>query len=154
MSVEKTACILCSRNCGLQVEIDQGKFVKIQGDEKHPVSRGYLCQKAARLDYYQNHDDRLRYPLKRQTDGTFIRVTWDEALGEIAAKLKNIRVRHGGRAFAFVGGGGQGNHWGGMYSRQMLAAMESKFIYTALAQEKTGDIWINGRLFGSQQCWL
>ena len=79
-------------------------------------------------------------------------MTWDEALGEIAAKLKNIRVRHGGRAFAFVGGGGQGNHWGGMYSRQMLAAMESKFIYTALAQEKTGDIWINGRLFGSQQC--
>ena len=152
MSTEKTACILCSRNCGLQVEINDGKFVKIQGDEKHPISKGYICQKAARLEYYQNHDDRLRYPLKRQSNGTFVRVSWDEALGEIAEKLKNIRNQHGGKSFAFVGGGGQGNHWGGIYSRQMLSAMDSKFIYTALAQEKTGDIWVNGRLFGSQLC--
>ena len=152
MSSEKTACILCSRNCGLTVEIDGGRFVKIKGDEQHPVSKGYLCQKAARLDYYQNHDDRLRYPLKKQADGTFARVSWDEALDEIAAKLNAIREQHGGHAFAFVGGGGQGNHWGGMYSRQLLAAMDSRFIYTALAQEKTGDIWVNGRLFGNQKC--
>lgn len=152
MLAEKTACILCSRNCGLKVEINDGKFVKIQGDENHPISKGYLCQKAARLEYYQNHDDRLTHPLKRLTDGTFARVSWDEALGEIAEKLNDIRSRHSGNAFAFVGGGGQGNHWGGMYSRQLLSAMNSRFIYTALAQEKTGDIWVNGRLFGNQQC--
>jgi anaerobic selenocysteine-containing dehydrogenase len=152
MSTEKTACILCSRNCGLKVDIADGKFVKIQGDEEHPISLGYICQKAARLEYYQNHDDRLKYPLKRQSDGTFVRVSWDEALGEIAEKLANIRNQHGGNSFAFVGGGGQGNHWGGMYSRQLLSAMSSRFIYTALAQEKTGDIWVNGRLFGNQQC--
>lgn len=152
MSSGKTPCILCSRNCGLKVEIGDGKFVKIQGDEQHPVSKGYLCQKAARLDFYQNHDDRLRYPLKRQPDGTFARVSWDEALGKITEKLNNIRNQHSGNAFAFVGGGGQGNHWDGMYSRQLLAAMNSRFIYTALAQEKTGDIWVNGRLFGNQQC--
>ena len=152
MSPEKTACILCSRNCGLKVEISNGKFIKIQGDEQHPISKGYICQKAARLEYYQNHDDRLKYPQKRQADGTFTRVSWDEALGEIAEKLNNIRSQHGGKAFAFVGGGGQGNHWGGMYSRQLLSAMDSRFIYTALAQEKTGDIWVNGRLFGNQQC--
>ena len=152
MSTEKTACILCSRNCGLKVEIGDGKFVKIQGDENHPISKGYICQKAARLEFYQNHDDRLRHPLKRQTDGTFAEISWDAALSEIAEKLKDIRKRHGGKAFAFVGGGGQGNHWGGMYSRQMLSAMDSKFIYTALAQEKTGDIWVNGRLFGNQKC--
>ncbi len=58
----------------------------------------------------------------------------------------------GGNGFAFVGGGGQGNHWGGIYSRQLLSAMNSRFIYTALAQEKTGDIWVNGRLFGNQLC--
>ncbi len=152
MSAEKTACILCSRNCGLKVEINDGKFVKIQGDEQHPISKGYICQKAARLEYYQNHDDRLKYPLKRQSDGTFAKISWDEALGEIAEKLKSVKNQHGGNSFAFVGGGGQGNHWGGIYSRQMLAAMDSKFIYTALAQEKTGDFWVNGRLFGSQLC--
>ncbi len=152
MSTEQTACILCSRNCGLKVEIADGKFVKIQGDEAHPISKGYICQKAARLDFYQNHDDRLRFPLKKQADGSFAKISWEEALSEIAEKLGNIKKTHGGKSFAFVGGGGQGNHWGGMYSRQLLAAMDSRFIYTALAQEKTGDFWVNGRMFGNQQC--
>ncbi len=148
----KTACILCSRNCGLTVEIENGKFVKIHGDEEHPISKGYICQKAARLEHYQNHDDRLGQPLKRQADGSFTPLSWEVALGEIAEKLKQIKQKHSGNAFAFVGGGGQGNHWGGVYSKQLLAAMGSRFIYTALAQEKTGDFWVNGRLFGNQQC--
>ncbi|MEY4906213.1 MAG: hypothetical protein RLZZ292_4028 [Bacteroidota bacterium] len=152
MASEKTACILCSRNCGLTVEINEGKFVKILGDEQHPISKGYICQKAARLEYYQNHDDRLGQPLKRQEDGSFLPISWDIALQEIAEKLQKIKQTYTGNAFAFVGGGGQGNHWGGAYSKQLLAAMGSRFIYTALAQEKTGDFWVNGRLFGSQLC--
>ena len=65
---EKTACILCSRNCGLSVEIEDGRFRRIRGDDDHPVSKGYICQKAARLEHYQHHDDRLTHPLKRQPD--------------------------------------------------------------------------------------
>ncbi len=152
MTTEKTACILCSRNCGLTVDIENGKFTRIRGDDDHPVSKGYICQKAARLEHYQNHDDRLQHPLKRQADGSFARVSWDEALNDIAARLIGIRQRHGGDAFAFVGGGGQGNHLGGAYSRQLLAAMKSRYAYNALGQEKTGDFWVNGRLFGSQTC--
>lgn len=152
MSSAITACILCSRNCGLTVEIQDQKFIKILGDEQHPVSKGYICQKAARLNYYQNHDDRLQHPLKRQADGSFAQISWDEALTEIAQKLNDTKKQYTGNTFAFVGGGGQGNHLGGIYSSQLLAAMESRFIYTALAQEKTGDFWVNGRLFGNQQC--
>jgi anaerobic selenocysteine-containing dehydrogenase len=152
MATEKTACILCSRNCGLSVEIENGKFLKIHGDDDHPISKGYICQKAARLEHYQNHDDRLANPLKRQSDGSFSEISWDVALQEIGDKLSQIKQKHTGNAFAFVGGGGQGNHWGGMYSKQLLSAMGSRFIYPALAQEKTGDIWVNGRLFGNQQC--
>jgi anaerobic selenocysteine-containing dehydrogenase len=152
MPLSVTACPLCSRNCGLEVEIQEGKFTKIKGDYKHPISQGYICQKAARLEYYQNHDDRLRYPLKRQKDGTFVRINWETALSEIAEQLNQIKKQHGGKSFAVVGGGGQGNHWGGVYSSQMLSAMGSRYIYSALAQEKTGNIWVNGRLFGSQLC--
>jgi anaerobic selenocysteine-containing dehydrogenase len=152
MSLSVTACPLCSRNCGLEVEIQDGKFSKIKGDDKHPISQGYICQKAARLEYYQNHDDRLNFPLKRQEDGTFVRISWEIALSEIATKLNQVKKQHGGKSFAIVGGGGQGNHWGGVYSSQMLSAMGSRYIYSALAQEKTGNIWVNGRLFGSQLC--
>jgi anaerobic selenocysteine-containing dehydrogenase len=150
--VEETACILCSRNCGLRVEVDGDRIQRIRGDERHPVSKGYLCQKAARLAHYQSHADRLEHPLKRTPDGAFIEVSWDEALRDIAAKLVALRERHGGRAFAFYGGGGQGNHLGGAYARQLVKAMKSRFVYSALAQEKTGDFWVNGRLFGDQRC--
>jgi len=51
-----------------------------------------------------------------------------------------------------VGGAGQGNHLGSAYSRQLLPAMRSRFAYNSLGQEKTGDFWVNGRLFGHQTC--
>ena len=154
MTTHSTACILCSRNCGIEVDVEDGHLVKIRGDEKSPISAGYLCQKAARLDYYQNHDERLTHPLRKKPDGTFERVSWDTALSEIAAKLKQVRADHGGKAFAFYGGGGQGNHLGGAFSSAMLAAMGSRYLYSALAQEKTGDFWVNGRLFGHQTCHI
>lgn len=152
MTTDVTACILCSRNCGLQVELDGDQLSKIKGDPNHVLTHGYICQKAARLNYYQNHDGRLTDPLKRQADGGFKPISWDQALTEISTSLLKIRNTHGGDAFAFLGGGGQGNHLGGAYSRQILAAMKSKFAYNSLGQEKTGDFWVNGRLFGKQTC--
>lgn len=151
--VEKSACILCSRNCGLEITVENGRFTRIRGDDDHPTSKGYICQKAARLDHYQNHDDRLTHPLKRQPDGRFTKVSWDEALDDIAQRLLAIRDQHGGDAFAFFGGGGQGNHLGGAYGGgQLRAAMRSRNNYNSLGQEKTGDFWLNGRLFGHQTC--
>src|SRR5215217_1498502 len=102
--VEQSACILCSRNCGIRVEIDDGKIIGVRGDESHPVSKGYLCQKAARLAHYQDHADRLDAPLRREADGSFTRLSWEVALAEIAARLVAIRDAHGGHAFAFYGG--------------------------------------------------
>ena len=154
MSVEQNACILCSRNCGILVETEGARIKSVRGDDAHPVSKGYLCQKAARLQHYQENGDRLEHPLRREPDGSFVRVSWDEALADIAARLLAIRAQHGGRAFAFYGGGGQGNHLGGAYSRQLVKAMKSRFVYSALAQEKTGDFWVNGRLFGDQRCHI
>jgi len=152
LATHHTACILCSRNCGLLVETDEHQFQKISGDKSCPTSQGYICQKAARLTHYQTHDDRLQNPLKRRQDGTFERISWEQALSEIAQHLNQIKSRHGGEAFAFYGGGGQGNHLGGAYGRQLLKAMDSYYLYNALGQEKTGDFWVNGRLFGKQNC--
>ena len=59
-----TACILCSRNCGLSIEVENNQFKKIKGDDQHQFSQGYICQKAARLQHYQQHADRLTHPLK------------------------------------------------------------------------------------------
>ncbi|ANM30636.1 dehydrogenase [Acidobacteria bacterium Mor1] len=149
-----TACPLCSLNCGLEVRPENGRLAKIRGDKQHPLSEGYLCQKAARLDYYQNHERRLRHPLRRRPDGSFERIDWDTAINEVAARLKAVRDEHGGHAIAYYGGGGQGNHLGGAYAVPFRAALETPYVYNALAQEKTGDFWVNGKLFGRQTCHL
>ena len=104
--VEQTACILCSRNCGLRVEIDGGHVRSIRGDDAHPVSKGYLCQKAARLPHYQDHADRLTAPLRRRPDGGFEEVSWDAAIAEVAARLRAIRAPPAGGAPADRGASG------------------------------------------------
>ena len=147
-----TACILCSRNCGIEVQLADGHLARIRGDTRHPLSTGYLCQKAARLDHYQNHADRLSTPLRRRPDGAHEAISWDAAISEIADRLVALRETHGGRALAYYGGGGQGNHLGGVYGRGLVEAMRTRYHYSALAQEKTGDFWVNGRLFGRQTC--
>ncbi len=145
-----TACILCSQNCGITIEKDgKGKFSKITGDKEHPVSEGYLCQKATRLDYYQNQI-RLKHPLRKKADGTFEEVSWDTAIKDIADKLVFIRDTYGGTSIAYAGGGGQGNHLGGVFGTVFRSACDTPYLYSALAQEKTGNFWVNGHLFGRQ----
>ncbi|HAS43637.1 MAG TPA: dehydrogenase [Microscillaceae bacterium] len=149
-TTHSTACILCSQNCGIVVEQNQqGEFTKIVGDPAHPVSEGYLCQKATRLGYYQNQA-RLTSPLRKRADGTFEEISWDTAIKEIAQKLVHIRDTHGGTSIAYAGGGGQGNHLGGVYGAMLRAACRTPYLYSALAQEKTGNFWVNGHLFGRQ----
>jgi anaerobic selenocysteine-containing dehydrogenase len=145
-----TACILCYVNCGVEVMTTGRDIARVRGDKAHPSTRGYLCQKAQRLNFYQNHADRLTTPLRRRADGSFAAIDWDTALGEIAQRLNQLRSEYGGKAFAFYGGGGQGNHLGGAYGVSLLRAMGSSNYYSALSQEKTGDFWVNGFLFGAQ----
>src|SRR5215216_1856017 len=133
-----TACILCSRNCGIEVEARGREMARIRGDKSHPISAGYLCQKAQRLNYYQNHSDRLTAPLRRREDGSFEEISWDTAIQEIAEKLVHLRDTFGGASLAYFGGGGQGNHLAGPYAKGLRTAMRTRNYYSALAQEKTG----------------
>ena len=154
MEWQQTACILCECNCGVEVRLgDDGRsFERIRGDKAHPSSRGYTCEKALRLDHYQNGRHRLTSPLRRRDDGTFEEVDWDTAIAEIAARLNDVKEEHGGRSILYYGGGGQGNHFGGAYGRATKAAFGSVYQSNALAQEKTGEFWVDGQLYGRPRC--
>jgi anaerobic selenocysteine-containing dehydrogenase len=148
----QTACILCSLNCGIEIQTggsDGRSIERIRGDKTHPSSQGYTCEKPQRLDSYQNTADRLTSPLRRRPDGTFEAIDWDTAISEIADKFLAIKSQHGGETILYYGGGGQGNHLGGSYSDSTLKALGSKFRSNALAQEKTGEFWVNGKMFGA-----
>ena len=61
----KTACVLCSANCGIEVRIDGREITRVRGDKDHPASKGYTCEKGLRVNHYQNGRDRLSSPLKK-----------------------------------------------------------------------------------------
>lgn len=147
-----TACILCECNCGLEVQLggeDGRRLIKVRGDKAHPASEGYACEKPSRLDYYQNDAGRLTKPLRRRQDGSFEEVDWDTAIREVAERFAAIRDEHGGDKILYYGGGGQGNHLPGGYSRSTRAALGIQYSSNALAQEKTGESFVLGQMIGT-----
>lgn len=147
-----TACILCECNCGIEVQLggpDGRSITKVRGDKAHPASEGYACEKPSRLDYYHSAADRLTKPLRRRPDGTHEEIDWDTAIREVAEKLAAIREAHGGERILYYGGGGQGNHLPGGYSRSTRASLGMRFSSNALAQEKTGEAFVAGKMLGT-----
>jgi len=94
----------CPDGCSMLVSVDNasGRAIKVVGDPTHPVTRGYLCNKVNHyLDLVYN-DKRVLYPHRRigrkGADAKFVRIGWDEALGEIAARLKGVIAQYGAEA--------------------------------------------------------
>lgn len=142
------ACVLCYCVCGIEVKVEGRRLAKIRGDKADPSSKGYACQKAQRLDLYQSNPHRLTSPLRRREDGTYEKISWEVAISEIADRLMAIRDEHGGDRIFYFGGGGQGNHLAGLYGRALQAAVGSQYYSNSLAQEKSGEMWVDGRLYG------
>jgi anaerobic selenocysteine-containing dehydrogenase len=100
--VRRSVCALdCPDCCSLLVNVDNGKGNHLRGDPAHPITRGFLCGKVARYLEREYSPDRLLYPQKRtgaKGEGTFERISWDEALDTIAARLKSISAEYGSEA--------------------------------------------------------
>lgn len=90
--------------CSLLVGVEGSQIVKVKGDKDGFLNKGYICPKGLASPERLTHPDRLRHPLKRagkRGEGKWKRISWEEALGEIAENLNTIRERHGARAVAF-----------------------------------------------------
>jgi anaerobic selenocysteine-containing dehydrogenase len=86
----------CPDTCALQVTVQAGRVVRVAGDAEHPPTGGTLCTKVSRYAERTHHPDRLLQPLKRvgpKGSGRFQPVGWDEALADIALRLKQIAAR-------------------------------------------------------------
>lgn len=107
------ACPLdCPDACSWVVTVEDGAAVGLRGNKEHPVTRGALCVKVNRYLEQVGSPDRIRYPLRRvgrKGEGRFERITWDEALDEIARRLTGIVEEYGGEAiWPFHGTGSLG----------------------------------------------
>ena len=110
-TVLKSVCRSCHGGCGALLHVDDGRLTKVEGDPDSPLNRGRLCPIGlATLDLVY-HPDRLTHPMRRDGErgsGKWRRISWDEALGEIAGRLAEIKRDHGAEAIAL--GTGTGRH--------------------------------------------
>src|SRR5262249_26439634 len=91
----------CPDTCGWVVTVKEGRAVKLVGNRAHPYTRGALCVKVNHFLEHTRHPGRLLYPMRRtgrKGEGRFARISWDEALGEIAARWQDIIARDGPQA--------------------------------------------------------
>jgi anaerobic selenocysteine-containing dehydrogenase len=91
----------CPDTCATRVTVEDGRAVRIAGDPAHPVTQGFLCAKVNRYLERTYHPDRLLHPMRRvgrKGAGRFARISWDEALDEVAERLAAVRRTAGGEA--------------------------------------------------------
>lgn len=131
-----TVCVFCTHNCSLTVDVKDNVITTVKGDERNPNTAGYMCNKAQAIPNYIRHAQRLEHPLKRMPNGDFIRISWDQAIAEIAAKLNAIRKKRAPRAIAMFGLGGQGNHMDAFGALPFMFSINSHVFFNALGQEK------------------
>ena len=99
----------CPDACGVLITIDDGRAIKVKGDPAHPVTQGFLCAKVAKYLDRVYSPDRVLYPMRRiapkgvSTSGSGIsdawqRISWDEALGTITGRFRQITRDFGSEA--------------------------------------------------------
>ncbi|USP42132.1 molybdopterin-dependent oxidoreductase [Acinetobacter sp. XS-4] len=140
-------CVLCSHNCGVKLDVKDNTIVKVKADKTNPTTKGYICNKAFAIPNSVHHKQRVHHPLKKMSDGTFSEITWDQAIHEIAEKLKFIQKNYAPRAIGIAGVGGQGNHSNVFGALPLLYSIGSGSFFNALGQEKIQHPLVDERLF-------
>src|SRR4051794_35955610 len=127
--------------------VEDGRVVQMRPDREHPLSRGYACPKGIAMAEVQNDPDRVLHPLRRVGGpGEFERVSWDEAVGDIAARLKRIPGRTVGWYF---GNPGAFSYSHPLWVKGMLDALGSPHLYSAGSQDVNNRFAASALLYGT-----
>ena len=138
----QTLCRQCNERCGVNVHIQDGIITDLTGFDAHPENRGFICAKgrAAKDVFY--HKDRLLKPLKKRPDGSFVEISRERALDEIAAKIRRIRKQFGARSMSVWKGEGIGYFQEEDYARRFIHAFGSPNYFS------NDSACFNGRFLG------
>ncbi len=142
-------CNLCEAGCGLLVDVEDNRVVRIRADDGDPVSRGYMCPKAIALQEVQEDPDRLRRPVRR-TESGWQEISWEEALDEVAENLARIQLRDGNDAVGmYLGNPGAHNFGTVAYITFLRKALKTRNNYTASSCDQNPKHASSLYLFGN-----
>lgn len=137
--------------CGLEIEIEGAKVLRIRGDEKDPLSRGHICPKALALTDLHEDPDRVRTPLRKTASGDFEPISWELALDEVAARIHDTQVAHGRDAVAaYIGNPNVHNLGTLIFAPSFLRTLRSKNRYSATSVDQLPAMLASYLMYGHQ----
>src|SRR3954452_11289911 len=142
-----TFCRICEGLCGMVSTVEDGRVTRLRPDCEHPLSQGYACPKGIAMLDVQNDPDRVLHPLKRVGGpGEFERVTWRDALDDIAAQLRTVP----GRQVAwYMGNPGAFSYSHSLWVKGFLDALGSPHLYSAGSQDVNNRFAASALLYGT-----
>lgn len=152
MKEKVASCRICAGQCSLRFMLDEtDRIIQIRGDKANPITRGYACIKGLTLHDAHYSSDRILYPLKRQADGNFQRISLAAALDEIAASINSILDTDGPDA---IGGFRGTMNYTNSIANQMLpdwlAAMGSHSFFSTMTIDQSAK-WVTAGRLGTWQ---
>lgn len=145
-------CPLCEACCGLEVKTQGDKVISIRGAEQDVFSRGYICPKGVSLKDLHEDPDRLRTPLIKNSDGVFVKASWDEAFAEIERRLLPVLKQHGPDAIGLVVGNPSAHKISLLsYFPRFARAIGTRNVFSASTLDQMPKQLSSGLLFGH---WL
>ena len=146
VELKRTYCRVCMVHCGLVAEVAGDQILKVHGDYDHPLTKGYTCPKGRATGRIHHHEGAITHPLMRK-DGEMVPVSWDEALDDIAAKLKATIDRHGPHAVGMYFGSGLGLDSSGYAMEEaFFRALGSPPKFSPLTNDGTAKTMIAGSM--------
>lgn len=132
----------CPDTCAIRVTVEDGRAVRVQGDPDHPPTHGALCTKVSRYPERTYHAERVLHPLKRvgpKGSGEFVRVGWEEALADIAARLKAIAARDPEAILPYSYAGTMGLLQGESMDRRFFHKLGASLLDRTICASAGGD---------------
>ena len=143
-----TFCRICEPMCGLKVMVEGNKVLSIQGDREHPLSKGWICRRGVALADIHNDPDRLKHPLRRNSSG-WERVSWEQAIKEVAGRLSHIRSTYGSDSIAvYLGNPMAFCTYGALSVPAFVKALGTSQFYTSGSQDCNNKFAASQKVFG------
>ncbi|MCH2173417.1 molybdopterin-dependent oxidoreductase [Myxococcota bacterium] len=157
-------CRFCHANCGILVEVENGRPVRVTGDPENPAYRGFTCAKGRQLPRQHAHPERLLFSQKLQADGRYAPISGRMAMDEIAQRIQEIVSEHGPRSVALYPGTYSGPHPVSIPAGVgWMLGLGSKMVFTSSAIDQPGKHvanaihgrWLGGsHVFDESDVWL
>jgi formate dehydrogenase len=144
----QTFCRICEALCGLEVTVDGDQVVDIKPDDDHVATRGYGCLKGLKQHRMYNTPDRLLHPLQR-VDGELQRVSWDDALGSIGSKVRELIDAHGRDSIAmYVGTAAGFGVLHPVFAQGFMQGVGSASMFSSATQDCANKFAVARELYG------